>query len=84
MEKMALYAPVEDVTRAPRCAMMFILAGKEELFDNKDHGILAHQRAKGPRKIVTIEEITHYGIYGVARDQAEKLAVEWFDEHLKP
>ena len=84
MEKMALYAPVEDVARAPGCAMMFILAGNEELFDNNEHGVLAHQRAKGPKKIVTIADITHYGIYGVARDQAEKLAVEWFDEHLKP
>ena len=84
MEKMALYAPVEDVTKAPKCAMLFILAGNEELFDNKEHGVLAHQRARGPKKIVTIEEITHYGIYGVARDRAEKLAVEWFDEHLKP
>ena len=84
VEKMTLYAPVEDVARAPTCAMMFILAENEELFDNKDHGILAHQRAKGPKKIVTIEEITHYGIYREARDRAEKLAVEWYDEHLKP
>ena len=84
VEKMALYAPVEDVARASTCAMMFILAANEELFDNKDHGILAHERAKGPKKIVTIEEITHYGIYREARDRAEKLAVEWFDEHLKP
>ena len=84
LEKMALYAPVEDVVRASNCAMMFILAENEELFDNDEHGVLAHKRAKGPKKIVTIEEITHYGIYGVARERAEKLAVEWFNEHLKP
>ena len=82
VEKMTLYAPVEDVARASTCAMMFILAENEELFDNKDHGILAHQRAKGAKKIVTIEDITHYGIYREARDRAEKLAVEWYDEHL--
>jgi hypothetical protein len=52
-------------------------------FDNRGHGILAHERAKGPKKLVTIPNITHYGIYGEARQQSVKLAIEWFDAHLK-
>ena len=80
---MMRYAPVEDAGRAPKCAMMFVIAENEELFDNKDHGILAHQRAKGPKKLVTVPKIKHYGIYYEARKHAQKLAVEWFDEHLK-
>ena len=63
--------------------MLFILAEKEEYFDNKDHGLKAFERAKGPKKLVTIPGITHYGIYGKARPQAQKLAIEWFDEQLK-
>ena len=63
--------------------MLFILAEKEEYFDNKDHGIKAFERAKGPKKLVTIPGITHYGIYGQARPQAQKLAIEWYDTHLK-
>ena len=63
--------------------MLFILAEKEEYFDNKDHGIKAFERAKGPKKLVTIPGITHYGIYGQARPQALKLAIEWYDTHLK-
>ena len=63
--------------------MLFIIAEKEELFDNRDHGIKAHERAKGPKKLVTIPNITHYGVYGEARAQAQKLAVDWFDVHLK-
>jgi dienelactone hydrolase len=82
--RFANYAPVEDVEKAPQCAMQFVLAEKEELFDNKDHGIKAHQRAKGPKNLVTVPNITHYGIYSQARQQAQKLAVEWFDKHLKP
>ncbi|HWY86296.1 MAG TPA: alpha/beta fold hydrolase [Gemmataceae bacterium] len=82
-ERLMYYAPVEDADKAPGCAMLFIIAGKEELFDNRDHGIKAHQRAKGPKKLVTIPNITHYGIYNEARAQAQKLAIEWFDEHLK-
>lgn len=82
-EKMIDYAPVEDAARVPaHCAQLYIVAEKEELFDNRDHGIRAHALARGPKKLVSIPEITHYGIYREAREQATKLAIEWFDEHL--
>ncbi|MFI5457645.1 MAG: alpha/beta fold hydrolase [Isosphaerales bacterium] len=82
-ERMMNYAPVDDVDKAPGCAMLFILAEKEEYFDNKDHAIKAYERAKGPKKLVTIPGITHYGIYREARPRAQKLAVLWYDAHLK-
>ncbi len=82
-ERMINYAPVDDVEKAPACAMLFILAEKEEYFDNKDHGLKAFARAHGPKKLVTIPGITHYGIYGPARPQAQVLSIAWFDEHLK-
>ena len=82
-EKLLLYAPVEDVEKAPNCAMLFIIAEKEELFDNKDHAIKAHDRAKGPKKLITIPGITHYGIYTTARAEATRHALEWFDQYLK-
>jgi dienelactone hydrolase len=82
-ERLMHYYPVEDVDKAPGCAMLFILAEKEELFDNKDHGLKALNRAKGPKKLVVIPKITHYGVYYEARKQCQKLALEWFDEHLK-
>jgi len=82
-EKMISYAPVEDAGRAPGCGMLFILAEKEELIDNRQNGIKAYERAKGPKKLVTIPKIMHYGIYAEARQQAQQLAVEWFDTHLK-
>ncbi len=82
-EKLMQYAPVEDIGRADHCATLFILAENEELFDNREHGILAHERAKGPKKLVIIPKITHYGVYLGARKQAQQLAIDWFDEHLK-
>jgi uncharacterized protein len=82
-ERLMNYAPVEDADKAPSCAMLFIVAEKEELFDNRDHGIKAHDLAKGPKKLVIIPNITHYGIYSEARQQAQKLAIDWFDTHLK-
>lgn len=76
------YTPVEDIARAPHCAMQFVLAEKEELFDNRNHGIKAYERAKGPKNLVIIPKIMHYGIYYEARLQAQKLALEWFGKHL--
>jgi dienelactone hydrolase len=77
------YAPVEDIQRAPHCAMQFVIAEKEELVDNREHGIKAYERARGPKNLATIPKITHYGIYLEARERAQKLAVEWFDKYLK-
>lgn len=83
IEKFIGYAPIEDIGRCKNCAKLFIIAENEELFDNKDHAILAHERATGVKKLVTIKGIKHYGIYNEARDQAQKEAIAWFDEHLK-
>ena len=52
--------------------------------DNKEHAILAHKRATGIKKLVTIKGIKHYGIYKEARPQAQKEAIAWFDRHLGP
>jgi dienelactone hydrolase len=84
IEKLAGYAPIEDIGRCKDCAKLFIIAEKEELFDNKEHAILAHKRATGTKKLVTIKGIKHYGIYKEARGQAQKEAIAWFDKHLKP
>ena len=82
-EKFLLYASIEDVSRARNCAMLFIAAENEELFDNKSRSELAYARAAEPRKYVVIPGIAHYGIYGQAREEATRLAIEWFDQHLK-
>lgn len=83
LEKFVGYAPIEDIGRCKDCAKLFVIAENEELFDNKDHAILAHARATGVKKLVTVPGIKHYGIYYEARDRAQKEAVAWFDEHLK-
>ena len=83
-EKFLRYAPVEDASTIKGCAMLFIAAEHEELFDNQQHPQLAYERAAEPKRYVVIPNISHYGIYGEAREQATRLAVEWFDAHLKP
>lgn len=82
-EKMLYYSPADDVEKVTNVAMLFIIAEKEELFDNREHAIRAHARAKGVKKLVTVPEIAHYGVYTTAREHATKLAIEWFDQNLK-
>ena len=62
---------------------MNIVAENEELFANRDHAILAHQRAARIKKLVTIQPIKQNGVYREKRSEAQRLALEWFDEHLK-
>ena len=84
-ERFLNYAPVEDVNKAPDCAMQFIIAEKEELFDNRLNAIKAFNDFNGPRKnLITVPGITHYGIYTTARQDALKFALAWFDTYLKP
>jgi hypothetical protein len=83
-DRLLHYAPVEEASKVKDCAALFIVAEKEELFDNKDHAKLAYDRMPGTKKkYVSIPGITHYGVYREMREQAIKLAIEWFDQYLK-
>jgi hypothetical protein len=81
--KFAQYFPVEEVNLARKTAMQFVVAGNEELFDNKVHAVKAHAAFQGVKRFVTIPNIKHYGIYNEAYDEAVRLALEWFGMHLK-
>ena len=83
LEKLMWYSPIEDIDRCKDCAKLFIIAENEELFDNRQHAILAHERAAGVKKLVTLKGIKHYGVYGQKRKEAQQLAIDWFNEHLK-
>lgn len=83
-DKLMHYVPFEEAPKVKDAAALFIVAEKEELFDNNQNAKLAYDRMAGAKKkYVVIPNIPHYGIYRESRDQAIKLAIEWFDEHLK-
>ncbi|MBC55256.1 MAG: hypothetical protein CMQ34_15620 [Gammaproteobacteria bacterium] len=77
------YVPVDEIAGAEGVPMQFVIAQNEELFDNREHAMLAHERHQGPKNLVVIPDISHYGIYRQAWQQANELALAWFDEHLK-
>lgn len=82
-EKLMQYAPIEDIDRCDDCAKLFIIAENEELFDNHDHAIAAYEKSGGVKKLVTLQGIKHYGIYREKRSEAQRLAIDWFSEHLQ-
>jgi len=82
-DKMTRWWPNDESSHIHAPAL-FILAANEELNDNRTHGQLAYERAQGPKKLVVIPDIKHYGIYHAAREQAIQLAIDWFNEYLKP
>ena len=82
-DKLLRWWPNEESSYVTAAAL-FIVAENDELVRNQDSGELAFRRDAGPKKLVVIPGIRHYGIYGVARQQALRLAIDWFDRYLKP
>jgi alpha-beta hydrolase superfamily lysophospholipase len=77
------WTPVDEADGVTAPAL-FVLAEKEELFSNVFNGQMACERVQGPRKMVMLPKITHYGVYGAERARATTAAIDWFDRYLKP
>ena len=77
------YSPATTMQLATDCALQIVLASNEQLFDVKPV-IAAFEKFPGAKKnLVTIPGIGHYDIYGKARDEADRLALAWFDRNLR-
>ncbi|MET0332656.1 MAG: CocE/NonD family hydrolase [Rhizobacter sp.] len=77
------YSPIDDVRALGKVPLAIVVAKSEELFDNREHGLLAYELHTGPKKLVTVDS-THRNIYFLgARKQAHEVAQAWFDQHLK-
>lgn len=96
--KMAAYAHMRynsakdvafDAIRAAqdvKVPMLIIDAGKEELMDITKNGGRAAEilRAKGTTvKYHIIPGIGHYGVYGEKFEEALRMELDWFGQHLK-
>ncbi len=81
--KVVRWAPVERADSV-KAAALFVLAQDEELFSNQNNGQKACERVQGPRKLMVLPKITHYGVYGPERARALNAAIDWFDRFLKP
>jgi len=82
LSRIAFYRPVEiaDQLKIP---ILIIVAKKEELMNNKDHGERVYHIVKDRVEAeYSIFPGTHFEIYGRGRLDTINQAVEWFDKHL--
>jgi dienelactone hydrolase len=84
-EHYQIFAPIEDLGRRPNLpAVLVIDAANDELIDIRQHGERFHERLTGPKHRVVLPSIKHYDVYrGESLEQVRRLAVEWYDKHLK-
>jgi dienelactone hydrolase len=84
LSRMANNHPIDFADRL-KIPVLIIDAEKEELMNIKEHGQLLYEllKDKVPAKYELMPGITHFEIYSKGRLQAIKLAIEWFNEHLK-
>jgi dienelactone hydrolase len=82
-EKFLRYAPIADIGQLQRCALLVIDAENEELFDRRGQGENIAKLAPEPKAYHVIPGVRHYAIYNEAREQATRLAIDWFDRYLK-
>ena len=66
--------------------VLFVVAENEELSNNAgvEQGHQDLVKRGVPSKYHVIKGITHYGVYGEGFDEATRLEIEWFNQHLKP
>ncbi len=82
LSRIANYRPVTFAEQL-NIPVLIIVAEKEELMDNRDHGERVYHIVKD--NVPSQYEIfkgTHFEVYGKGRLQAIKMAIEWFDKHL--
>ena len=79
------YRPFHSVELIPdTVAVLFLLAGNEELINNDRSGKAAYALVKGPKKLVEYPGIGHFDIY--IEDNFEKgsnEAAAWYRKYLK-
>jgi dienelactone hydrolase len=83
LSRIAQYRPVAFAEQL-KIPVFIIVASKEELMDNRQHGERVYNLVKDrvPAKYRVFSG-THFEIYDQNRLDAIKAAIEWFDKHLK-
>jgi len=82
LSRIANYRPVTFAGQL-NIPVLIIVAEREELMNNKDHGEKVYNLVKDnvPAKYEVFSG-THFEIYGKGRMNSIRMAIEWFDKHL--
>jgi hypothetical protein len=83
LSRIANCRPVKFASQL-KIPILIIVAEKEELMDNRQHGERVYNLVKDivPSRY-EIFPGTHFEIYGKGRLNSISMAIEWFNKHLK-
>lgn len=83
MQAVAEYRPLHYVPRIGNRPVLIMVAEKEELMNNEQHGKAAFEMLPGPKEFIVLRGITHFEAYtGEAFETGSKAAADWFEKHL--
>jgi dienelactone hydrolase len=79
----AEYRPFRYVEKVGERPVLFIVAGSEQLFNNRDHAYAAAELLPGPKKVLEVPNVTHFEMYiNDAFDISANAAADWFRDYL--
>jgi len=77
------YRPFHYLKKIEKLPVQFIVAEKEQLFNNQQNSYAAAEVLTGPKKVISVPGITHFEMYiNEAFEISSNAAAEWFREHL--
>jgi uncharacterized protein len=77
------YRPFHELRHIGDRPVQFIVAEREELFDNREHAYSAMEVLTGPKRLISVPGVTHFEMYiDDPFEISSGAAAEWFLEHL--
>jgi len=71
---------VKDIGDRP---VLFVIAGNEQLFDNRDHAYAAADLLTGPKKVIEVPSASHFDMFiDEPFEISANAAADWFREYL--
>ena len=82
-QMVAEYRPFHHLKAIGDRPVLFIVAEKEQLMNNRDHAYAAMEVLTGPKKLINVPAITHFEMYiNEPFEVSSNAAANWFREHL--
>ncbi len=82
-QMVAEYRPFHHLKSVGDRPVLFVVAEKEQLMNNRDHAYAALEALTGPKKLISVPEITHFEMYiNEPFEISSNAAANWFREHL--
>lgn len=75
------YAPVLEASKVTAPTLIILVENEE--YGGNPAARRAYESLQGPKRLHIIPKVTHYAVYSTERDTVVRMAIDWFDQHLK-